>query len=137
MNLTNLFYYILYFRHQMKDVVKKACKYIITGLLILAMGVIIANKAVFFHVHKLNDGKIVSHAHPFNKSDDAAPFKKHQHSKNELNLFSHVDLLFFMFLHLPAVILNICHRVYRIFADSLISRSTFMPHQGRAPPKSC
>ena len=54
----------------------------------------IANKAVYLHVHKANDGTLIVHAHPFNKTSDTAPIKKHHHNLLEYVLLSHFDLIF-------------------------------------------
>jgi hypothetical protein len=40
-------------------------------------------KSVYIHSHVLVDGTIVTHAHPYSKSNDNAPFKKHQHNRIE------------------------------------------------------
>lgn len=41
---------------------------------------------VYYHSHITNDGRLVSHAHPFNKSQDSTPFKSHHHSAIDLLL---------------------------------------------------
>ena len=56
-------------------------------------GMLITNKAVFMHVHKLEDGSIVVHAHPYNESDNKTPYKTHHHSKTELLLNGFGQLL--------------------------------------------
>ncbi len=55
---------------------------------------IIANKAIYLHVHEANDGTLIVHAHPFNKSADNDPIKKHHHNLLEYVLLSHFDLIF-------------------------------------------
>ena len=54
----------------------------------------VANKALFMHTHKLANGNLISHAHPFNKSTDNQPFKTHTHSQAELLLISNLEILF-------------------------------------------
>ena len=61
-------------------------------------GVLITNKAIFMHVHKLEDGSIVVHAHPYNESDNKTPYKTHHHSKTELLLIQSLELLFYFIL---------------------------------------
>ena len=40
------------------------------GLLILVMGCLLVNQAIYTHTHVLPDGSLVSHAHPFSKKTD-------------------------------------------------------------------
>jgi hypothetical protein len=67
----------------------------LTGLLIMAaiMG-LVANRSFNIHSHRLLNGKIISHAHPFNKSQDSAPFKQHSHSSLELFILEQLETLF-------------------------------------------
>ena len=67
-------------------------------LLIVLLGLLIANKALFTHTHTLANGKTVAHAHPFNKHSD----KKHQHSGVEFAFFAQLDLLFIVTIALVA-----------------------------------
>jgi hypothetical protein len=77
---------------------KATVKYITLKIVILlmtgVMGLLIANTAIFLHVHKLNDGTIISHAHPYDKESDTHPYKTHQHSKTDLLLIHSLEILF-------------------------------------------
>jgi len=95
---------------------------------------LLANKAVFFHVHKLDNGELVAHAHPFDKSDDTAPFKKHLHSKSELNFYNHIDQLFLLMLLIFAVILIMRKRGLIITSAQQHSAVVELHKKGRAPP---
>ncbi len=55
-------------------------------LLLSIYGLILVNNSLFYHSHVTPDGKVISHAHPFNKQSDDKPFKAHHHSKLELLL---------------------------------------------------
>ncbi|HTN68787.1 MAG TPA: hypothetical protein VLZ33_04925, partial [Dysgonamonadaceae bacterium] len=57
-------------------------------------GILIVNIIVFTHIHQLDDGTIVEHAHPYKKADDSAPLKTHHHSNAELFLFQNSNILF-------------------------------------------
>lgn len=54
-----------------KTIITKIIPFILIGMMIS----LIANKAIFYHSHKLENGSIVSHAHPYNKTQDSTPFK--------------------------------------------------------------
>ncbi|MEN8224621.1 MAG: hypothetical protein ABFS05_04600 [Bacteroidota bacterium] len=124
----------LYFRSFMKDIMQNILKKILAWLLVLSMGMLIVNKAVYLHVHKLENGTIVAHAHPFDKSNDAEPFKKHHHSDAEWISLSQIDTLFFL-LVLIGVLLSansipiLYHYFPKVFIPAVISGS-----RGRAPP---
>lgn len=118
----------------MKDIVRNRIMNIITWMLMLSMGLMIANKAVFFHVHKLPNGEIVAHAHPFSKTDDTAPFKNHYHSKSEFHLFHHIDKLFVILFIAFVIILKIKRRISYHFSEHLSDLSPILVQKGRAPP---
>lgn len=40
-------------------------------------------QAAWWHWHRLPDGSLIGHAHPF-KSDNPSPFQQHQHSTQQL-----------------------------------------------------
>ena len=63
---------------------------------ICIIGMLIINNIVFLHAHKLPNGYIIIHAHPFNKSKDSAPFKMHHHSHSEFFLLHNIHILFFV-----------------------------------------
>jgi len=58
------------------------------------IGMYVMNKVVFLHSHKLSDGTVIEHAHPYNKSSDSKPFKSHHHTKGEFLFFQNIDTLF-------------------------------------------
>ena len=78
----------------MNITVKQITQKIIVLLMAGIIGLLIANTAVFLHVHQLDDGTIISHAHPYDKSDDTQPFKTHQHSKLDILIIHSLEILF-------------------------------------------
>jgi len=58
----------------MKTTTKKRLQKLLTGVLVFAVGLLIANHVVFLHSHKLPDGSIIIHAHPYNKSQEAPTY---------------------------------------------------------------
>ncbi len=69
-------------------------KRVLSIFLLIVISLMVTNKALNLHVHKADNGKIVMHAHPFNKATDSDPVKKHKHSNFEFFFISHLDLLF-------------------------------------------
>jgi len=69
---------------------KKQIVYLIIGL----MGLMIINKAIFLHSHILTNGTVISHAHPYQSTDNSKPFQSHHHTKAAFFLFDNIQLLF-------------------------------------------
>jgi len=100
------------------------------------MGMLITNKAVFLHVHKLEDGTIIVHAHPYDKSNDSKPYKSHHHSNAEFLFFQNLEILFLIVFLTLALIAYV--KKGKI-SFKLITENTLICinlHKGRAPPIS-
>ena len=120
----------------MKLTINNRPKKLITLFMIGLMGMFIVNIIVFTHIHQLDDGTIVEHAHPYNKANDTAPLKTHHHSNAELFFFQNSNILFLVaFIALSATfyIKKEKNNFYLIFEHSL---SYINLHKGRAPPVS-
>ncbi|MCK9451617.1 MAG: hypothetical protein M0Q90_08000 [Bacteroidales bacterium] len=118
----------------MKATVKHITLKIVILLMTGVMGLLIANTAIFLHVHKLHDGTIISHAHPYDKESDTHPYKTHQHSKTDLLLIHSLEILFpLIFLSL---ILNTLEKKTVVLFDLIKAyRSSFFDNNNdRAPP---
>ncbi len=106
----------------------------VSYLLIVMMGIFIANNILFMHTHKMDDGRIVVHAHPYDKSDDSQPYKSHQHTTKELLFLDNVKL-FFVFIFLLFILLYL---VKKSRSSSLFITSFTQPYKflftSRAPP---
>ena len=59
---------VFYFCHDLKAIVKHITIQFTTYLLIVAMGVLLVNQACNTHTHRLPDGTVIMHAHPYDKS---------------------------------------------------------------------
>ena len=76
----------------MKRKNKHIRKGIITSLFLLILGGIIVNSTFFLHAHKNESGKIIFHAHPFDKgAEKEDPCAKHGHNRIDLNHLSSFD----------------------------------------------
>jgi hypothetical protein len=62
-------------------------KGVIASLFLLIIGGLIVNSTFFLHAHKNDSGKIVFHAHPFDKgAEKEDPLAHHEHSKMDLQI---------------------------------------------------
>lgn len=94
----------------------------------------ITNSVVNVHSHQLENGEVVTHAHPFDHQDDNAPFKSHQHSNFEfivLNTFNIFLINMFLFAALVFFALNKSNN-YNI--KSLQKQSYICFKQNKSPP---
>lgn len=64
-------------------------------ILIISIGIWTASKPIFFHAHLLQNGKIIYHSHPYNTSNDSAPFKSHEHTDAQLAAINHLNIIIF------------------------------------------
>lgn len=92
------------------------------------------NTAFFIHFHKLANGDIIVHAHPFNKEKDNQPFKTHHHTSQELILFQQFQLLHNIQNHPPALIT--CNQPEKLFLPPVlfIDSAPIALKTGRSPP---
>ncbi|RNC66194.1 hypothetical protein [Proteiniphilum sp. X52] len=106
----------------------------IARLLIAVLGLFILNNAVFLHAHRLSDGQVILHAHPYKKSQDPAPVKTHHHTAAELFVLAQLQFLFFVLVTLTATLLRMgCKRVFSYLYPSLHLKC-FEKSRGRSPP---
>ena len=115
-----------------RNIIIKSTTFLMIGILVM----LIANKAVFMHTHKLNDGTIIEHAHPFDKSTDSEPYKSHNHTKTELLFFQNLEL-FSLIVFLTFAFFTIDRKaIYSSFIQNGYIESCGYYYQGRAPPIS-
>jgi len=105
-------------------------------LMIGVMGLFIANKVVFFHVHKLDDWRIIEHAHPYDKSNDSKPYKSHHHTNAELFFFQNLEILFFIVFLIFALITLVKKEIVSFKLISKHASVSISLNKGRAPPVS-
>ncbi len=118
----------------MKTTFKNKIQKLVARILVFSVGLLIVNNVVFLHSHKLSNGKVIVHAHPYNKSQDSAPFKTHNHTSKELFHIASIHLLFVTatFLILCIQITNY-KRVY-LYQTPFIDFKYFFRLKGREPP---
>lgn len=100
------------------------------------MGMLIANKAIFLHVHKLDNGIIIEHAHPYDKSNDSKPYKSHHHSNAEFLFFQNLEILF-LIVFLTFALIIICEKgqvLFQLLTEHILIFINL--YKGRAPPIS-
>lgn len=101
---------------------------------LLLVILLITNKAVYSHTHILEDGSIIVHAHPFDKSSEKNPLHRHHHPYYEyLNLanldFFNTSVELFIFKVNEVLIFE---RIYEQI--NLINSLKFVLFLNKSPP---
>ncbi len=104
--------------------------------LILLLSLLQVNKSVFYHAHKLSDGRIIQHAHPFSRTNDSEPIKKHHHSQMEFLLFGQAGFLFFVGVAVFLLTVLLLQAGVISFQSDFTIFSVFTIRKGRSPPAS-
>lgn len=108
----------------------------ILSFLLVSLFLLMATNRVFYlHSHKLPDGKVIVHAHPFNKLRDNQPFKMHHHSAFELFLLSHVEMLFFLGALSLVLLTLVLERGIVFYLTRNYKTLVYSKKQSRAPPE--
>lgn len=69
---------------------------IIAFLFFILIGGIVFNSTFFLHTHRTACGKLIVHAHPFNKNAEKEnPSSQHEHNKIDLQVISSIDYFTF------------------------------------------
>lgn len=96
--------------------------------------VLLVNNFLFQHVHVLDNGKIIRHAHPFNKSDEGSPLNQHKHSTCEFSTLHAFSLFeaerFFESEFIPFSV----SFEFQIFANPFLPNVNRGTAIGRSPP---
>lgn len=109
---------------------KKTIAYLILGLMCL----LIINKAVFLHSHIQADGTILTHAHPYQSTEDSKPYQSHHHTKAAFFLFDTIQLLFYS-IPFGLIFFNPNFRTKTLFSGiAQIGPEYFSSTGNRAPP---
>jgi hypothetical protein len=109
-------------------------KIIIIGYLLTAMiaGMII-NHSFYIHTHKTEEGRIVVHAHPYQKGGEPASEPVHQHSSLELFILEHFMLLCMSILIPMLLFKHPC--IYKYLSPRFrLQTDSYAACQGRSPP---
>ncbi len=94
----------------------------------------VANKSLYTHSHILAFGQVVTHAHPFDKSEGEGDPKSHRHTQAEMIILNQVNILFVCII----VIFLIGLTYSKLKLNSILVadyRPVYLCHRkGRSPP---
>ena len=118
-----------YFRHQ--------GKYILI-LLFPAISWLIINSTINGHYHKLDNGEIIYHCHPYKHNNNKnSPFEDHKHTESEYFIIAQVSnpvMLLFIFLILIGQFIPLCKKIIISEDFNLLLKTYLFVNNYRSPP---
>ncbi|MBN2805271.1 MAG: hypothetical protein JXR22_01315 [Prolixibacteraceae bacterium] len=105
-------------------------------MLVILIGGMAMMKTTFTHTHVLENGELVIHAHPYQKQNDASPFKQHTHSSYQLAMIDNLGTMFILALS-PLIILLAGMPVIWFVQGLMPAEVPAMFLKGRSPPTCC
>ena len=123
-----------YFRAEMFGLIRHKIKRPLALMLAAILVLLSLNNSYFMHAHRMADGSIVYHAHPFDTKSDSAPVKSHHHSIVEIVILD--SLVFFIFILGLGLIAFFIERRTTYLARSvrILRQDCYIHLNGRAPP---
>lgn len=94
------------------------------------------NQSAFMHTHKLADGTVISHAHPYNKTTDSAPIKSHHHTLIDFLILENINFLFLAVIIALTIWLLTKTIAFRVALFHASDNPLINSSLGRAPPIS-
>ena len=94
------------------------------------------NNTFYLHTHVLAPGKVITHAHPYNKSNDSGPVQSHKHTWDQIITLENLEILFpVFFLLLTLISLNRKNNFVGYLLPETRTACVVL-HKSRAPPLS-
>jgi hypothetical protein len=112
---------------------------IITFIILLSWIFILAQILNHEHIHQLENGQFIFHAHPSPRTSSDAPVKHHQHDRLELLYYDQiVHLLEQSLINVIAwnILLTVMIFLFMLLLSDRFNQFIIIP-PGRAPPMKC
>jgi len=112
-------------------------KGIITALFLFIVGGLTLNSTFFLHAHKNESGKVVFHAHPFDKgAEKEDPLAKHQHRKIDLNYLASFEYYLIVDNSISLINNSELEVLISTGLDSIVYSNIYTSFSTRAPPQA-
>ncbi len=109
-------------------------------LSLIGLSLLILNNSMFLHVHKLENGKIITHAHPFDKSEKSPEgAAKHKHTQQELFIFHILNsfLILGISLFVIKIVFKLLNKIKSNYYKHFHTSLSFQTFKIRPPPTFC
>lgn len=118
----------------MRDIIRNITLKTVTGIILVMMLLLIANKGLFLHTHHFADGTVITHAHPFSTHNNEAPEKSHKHSKNDLEIIHHFNEPIILSVFSININIEVVELKYFNISITEYSPQSIKTNTGRSPP---
>jgi len=130
-----LFLIIFYNFENVKS--RSAIRIVMVWLTLVSLTLLLINNSVFLHIHKLDDGSIISHAHPFKTSDKTSSGEaRHQHSLNEILIYQILDSVTMLLIVFAGVgvLIPVIRRLFQFYFYKPYKKDVINGYSIRPPP---
>lgn len=107
---------------------------LIAAVMLIIYAAQVFNNTFYIHTHFLSSGKVVTHAHPYNKAEDTKPVNSHHHTMDQLVSLTNIELLFPVLFLALAFIIPFSHQAINELLVPHTRSACVIEHKGRAPP---
>jgi len=102
--------------------------------LIALFSIHVINTSFYTHTHILANGKMITHAHPYDKTHDSEPIKSHHHTQTEILFLKQIEN-FFPLVLVFLIIVKITQKIkYPVFIKTQYIPVYICFKKGRSPP---
>jgi hypothetical protein len=118
----------------MNKSIKNIVSRVFAFLLIGAVFIFVISRTANLHIHKLADGTVIVHSHPYDKTTDDSPYKSHHHNDKEFSFIQTLNVLYF-FLVFGLSLILISRDFKEDSSDDFFNfQFYYFIKKGRAPP---
>jgi hypothetical protein len=105
----------------------------VTYLMLSLVALMVVNKALFIHVHK-NNGQIITHAHPYDQTEDNSSNKTHHHTNAQYLFYGNLNTLFLAFFLVFFLLIHVISTPCKVYFPQHYTSGYILPSNGRDPP---
>ena len=94
------------------------------------------SSTINFHYHKLPDGTVICHSHPYHSEESDSPFESHHHSSISYTIIQQVSGISFLLIGLAFLLIKLLYYNDLICSFTGLFKSQFFysNHYLRGPP---
>lgn len=118
----------------MKTSVRKITRQLALYTVTALMGLMVFNKVFYSHSHVKASGVIITHAHPFQKTEGQNPASTHHHTSFEFSILDSFELYWIGFLVILLSIVGFVHLEKNLHEFSKHQSASHIALNDRAPP---
>ena len=94
------------------------------------------SSTINFHYHKLPDGTVICHSHPYHSEESDSPFESHHHSSISYTIIQQISVISFLLIGLAFLLIKLLYYndlIYS-FTGHFKSHFSYSSHYLRGPP---